>query len=75
MTTLRDGEENLGFVSKYDLEIECTTKKEQNVYKKKKKEVRRALRTMRRRIGFLVLIFALSSLRAGKLYRNLHGLK
>ena len=50
------------------------------MYKKKKKEVRRALRTTRRRIGLFVLIFALSSLRIVKLYRNytfelnLHGL-
>ena len=52
----------------------CTPKKGQNVYKNEKKEVRRALQTIRRRIGLLVLILALSSLRAGTHYRNLHGM-
>ena len=36
------------------VQIECTTKKEQNVYKSEKKEVRRALQTIRRRIGQLL---------------------
>ena len=61
--------------SNFDTSPFSATKREQNVYKKKKKEVRRALRTTRRRIGLFVLIFALSSLRAGKLYRNLYGLR